>query len=72
MLEFGRRRNLPMRIAVASSAADLVSAFGAVLGGVLATLLSYAAVFWIAIGFQVIAVAVVALFVDDPRRRSGS
>jgi MFS family permease len=71
VLEFGRRRNLPMRIAVASSAADLVSAIGAVLGGLLAGLFSYAAVFWIAIGFQMIAVVVVAFFVEDPRRRRG-
>jgi MFS family permease len=69
VLEFGRRRNLPMRIAVANSASELVAAFGAVLGGVLAGVLSYVGVFWLAIGFQMMAVAIVAFFVDEPRRR---
>jgi MFS family permease len=70
VLEFGRRRNLPMRIAVANSASELVAALGAVLGGVLVSVLSYVGVFWIAIGFQLAAVAIVAFFVDEPRRRA--
>jgi len=70
VLEFGRRRNLPMRIAVANSASELVAALGAVLGGVLVSVFSYVGVFWIAIGFQLAAVAIVAFFVDEPRRRA--
>jgi MFS family permease len=70
VLEFGRRRNLPMRIAVANSASELVAALGAVLGGVLVSVLSYVGVFWIAIGFQLAAVVIVAFFVDEPRRRA--
>ncbi|MDH3213161.1 MAG: MFS transporter [Myxococcales bacterium] len=70
VLEFGSRRNLPMRIAVANSASELVAAIGAVLGGVLAGALSYVAVFWIAIAFQTAAFAMVAFFVDDPRHRT--
>jgi MFS family permease len=69
VLEFGSRRNLPMRIAVANSASELVGAVGAVLGGVLAGAFSYVAVFWLAIAFQVAACAMVAFFVDEPRRR---
>jgi MFS family permease len=68
VLEFGRRRNLPMRIAVANSASELVAALGAVLGGVLVALLSYVGVFWIAIAFQLSAVTLVIFFVDEPRR----
>jgi MFS family permease len=72
VLEFGSRQNLPMRIAVANSAAELVGAIGAVLGGVLAVLLSYTSVFWIGIAFQLAALAIVVFFVDEPRaRRSG-
>jgi predicted MFS family arabinose efflux permease len=70
VLEFGSRRNLPMRIAVANSASDLVAALGAVLGGVMAGVLSYAGVFWVALGCQAAAGAIVAWFVDEPRRRS--
>jgi MFS family permease len=69
VLEFGSRRNLPMRIAIANSASELVAAVGAVLGGLLVAALSYVAVFWIAIAFQVAAIAVVVFFVDEPRRR---
>jgi len=69
VLEFGSRRNLPMRIAVANSASDLVAAVGAVLGGALAGVLSYAGVFWLALGCQATAGAIVAWFVDEPRRR---
>jgi MFS family permease len=69
VLEFGSRRNLPMRIAVANSATELVGAIGPVAGGVISMTVSYVAVFWTAIAFQLGAVVMVALFVRDPRRR---
>jgi MFS family permease len=69
VLEFGSRRNLPLRIAVANSASELVAATGAVAGGILSALFSYEAVFWIAIAFQLAGLAVVLLGVDDPRHR---
>jgi MFS family permease len=71
VLEFGRRRNLPMRIAVANSFSELVAAVGAVLGGVLAAMLGHVGVFWIAIALQVAAMGVVVLYVDEPRNRGG-
>ena len=70
VLEFGRRRHLPMRIAVANSASDLVAAVGVGVGGVLATLLGYVWVFGLALGFQVTGALVVLFFVEEPRRRS--
>ena len=69
VLEFGRRRDLPMRIAVANSASELVAAVGATLGGLLAAATSYLGVFWAAIAFKLAAVAMVAAYVDDPRHR---
>jgi MFS family permease len=69
VLEFGPRRNLPMRVGVANSASEFVAALGALLGGVLVSVFSYVGVFWIAIGFQLAAVIIVAFFVDEPRRR---
>jgi predicted MFS family arabinose efflux permease len=68
-LEFGSRDDLPMRIAVANSASELVAAVGAVLGGALVTIFSYRPLFWTAIGFQLAALALVAVGVDEPRRR---
>jgi MFS family permease len=69
VLEFGSREELPMRIAVANSAAELVGAIGPVLGGALATAVSYAAVFQTAIAFQLAALVVVVLYLREPRLR---
>jgi len=69
VLEFGSRQNLPMRIAVANTASEAVGAAGALAGGLLATL-SYTAVFWTGIVFQLAAFALVIAKVDDPRHRT--
>jgi MFS family permease len=69
VLEFGSRRNLPMRIAVANSASELVAAIGALAGGLLVAAFSYVFVFWLAIAFQVGALAIVLVWVDEPRTR---
>jgi MFS family permease len=70
VLEFGRRRHLPMRIAVANSAADLVAAIGAVCGGLLSLTLSYVGIFGLALVFQAVAAVIVIASVDEPRERS--
>ncbi len=69
VLEFGSRRNLPMRIAVATSAAELVAAVGAFAGGVMASVFSYPVVFWTAIACQAAALGLVVFTVDEPRWR---
>jgi MFS family permease len=69
VLEFGSRRNLPLRIAVANSSSELVGAVGPVLGGILATLVSYVAVIWTALAFQLAALLVVLFAVREPRGR---
>jgi len=68
VLEFGSRENLPVRIAVANSASELVGVLGPLLAGILSTLVSYVAVFWLAIAFQVAAVFWVFFAVPEPRR----
>jgi MFS family permease len=69
VLEFGSRRNLPMRIAVANSASELVAAIGALAGGILIIAFSYVLVFWLAIAFQLGALAIVIFWVNEPRTR---
>ena len=69
VLEFGSRENLPMRVALANSASELVGAIGPLAGGVIAAFVSYQAVFWVAIAFQVAAVVWVLLLVPEPRHR---
>jgi MFS family permease len=72
VLEFGTREDLPMRIAVANSAAELVGAVGPVAGGLLAAAWSYPAVFGVAIAFKVAALLLVLGWVDEPRHRAGA
>ena len=69
VLEFGSRENLPLRIAVANSASELVGVVAPLAGGLLAAGVSYPAVFWTAIAFQLAAVLWVARAVAEPRTR---
>ncbi len=69
VLEFGSRADLPMRIALANSAQEFMGFIGPLLGGALAVLFSKESVFFAAIAFQLGAIAVVLLFVEEPRHR---
>ncbi len=69
-LEFGQRTDLPLRIAVANSAQELVGAIGPLLGGLLAVTLGRESVYQVAIVFQLAAIALVLWRVDDPRHRT--
>jgi len=71
VLEFGDRTDLPLRIAVANSAQELVGAIGPLLGGVLAVTFGREIVYEVAIACQLAAVVVVTLRVDEPRHRTG-
>ncbi|MCP5044770.1 MAG: MFS transporter [bacterium] len=68
-LEFGSRADLPVRIALANSAQEFMGFLGPLLGGLIAVVLSKEWLFAIAIAFQLSAIAVVLLYVDEPRRR---
>jgi len=69
-LEFGSLANLPMRIAVANSAAELTTVVGPLLGGALALTVSYLPVFGIAILFKCAAIGVMLRYVTEPRTRT--
>lgn len=70
VLEFGRREDLPMRIAVAQTAEQAVTVVAPLLGGVIIETLSYEPMFWLTALVQSAALAVTLLKVQDPRRRS--
>ncbi len=53
-LEFGNRQDLPMRIAVANTAAEFAGILGPVLGGFLASTISYTATFGASVAFLAI------------------
>lgn len=69
VLEFGSRSDLPLRIAIANSAQELVGAIGPLLGGILAVSFGREIVYEVAIAFQLAAIGVVVLRVDEPRHR---
>ena len=69
VLEFGSREDLPVRIAVANSAQEGVGAIGPLLGGFCAVAFGLDFLFALAIGFQVVAIALVLFRVDEPRHR---
>ncbi len=66
-LEFGKIKDLPMRIAVANTLSEGAGAIGPVVGGILAGAFSYSAVFWVSIGFLTLGMLLIMFFVPDPR-----
>lgn len=67
-LEFGRRDDLPIRIAIANTASEVAGTIGPLLGGLLAAYFGYLSVFICSICFLVIGGAVVRFYVPEPRR----
>jgi MFS family permease len=70
VLEFGRREDLPMRIAVAQTAEQAMTVVAPLLGGVIVETLSYQPMFVLTALIQCAALAVTMLKVEEPRRRS--
>ncbi len=70
-LEFGDRENLPMRIAIANTAAELAGTVGPLLGGILAATLGYQSVFIVSGAFLLIGSTVVRFYVPEPRNVTG-
>jgi len=69
VLEFGAREDLPLRIALGNSGQELTGAIGPLLAGVLAITFPREVVYWTAIGFQLAAIVITLLYVDEPRHR---
>jgi MFS family permease len=68
-LEFGARDDLPLRIAIASTTAEFAGALGPLLGGGVAALFGYPALFGVSIAFLAVGGLMVILFVPEPRQR---
>ena len=68
ILEFGDRDDLPMRIAVSATAESITATLGPLIGGVVAEAFGYKVVFGASVGFLVAALAILLLFVSEPRR----
>jgi MFS family permease len=68
-LEFGQRQDLPMRIAIANTAAELAGTLGPIAGGLLAHHFGYPALFLVSVAFLAAGGVMVALLVPEPRQR---
>ena len=66
-LEFGRREEMPMRIALANTASEVAGTIGPLLGGVLAAAFGYASVFGASILFLTLGGLMVLRYVPEPR-----
>ena len=67
VLEFGERQDIPMRLALSTTAEGLVSTLGLLGAGVVATTLGYGPLLWIALTSLVLGLLVIIFIVRDPR-----
>jgi len=67
ILEFGSREEMPMRIAISSSAEGVMASVGPIVGGFVADKLGYGIVFGASIGFLAAALLVLIALVREPR-----
>lgn len=68
-LEFGHRDDLPVRIAIANSASELAGTAGPLVGGAIAALFGYTALFYTSVAFLIAGGVMVAFMVPEPRYR---
>lgn len=69
VLEFGARDDIPMRLALITTAQGTISAIGPLVGGLVAASFGYGVLFGISIGFLVMALIVLVTTVEEPRFR---
>ena len=67
VLEFGRVHDIPLRVAASGTAVNVVAAAGPFLGGVVAAVWSYPALFWLTVALQLVALVIVVLWTPEPR-----
>lgn len=70
ILEFGSRDDLPMRLALSTSAETTMAAIGPLVGGVIAVSYGYVPLFWISIALILVALAIMLFVVREPRTRA--
>ena len=69
-LEFGSREDLPLRIALANTSAELAGAAGPIIGGLIAAAFGYPATFVASIVLLSLGGLAVLRFVPEPRYQS--
>ncbi len=69
VLEFGSRDDIPMRLALTTTAQGAMNTIGPLAGGVIATTLGYEALFGVSVGLLAISLVVLLTLVEEPRFR---
>jgi MFS family permease len=69
VLEFGTRDDIPMRLALTTTAQGLMNTIGPLAGGLIAATLGYQVLFGVSVTMLAIALAVLLLLVEEPRYR---
>jgi MFS family permease len=69
VFEFGHRDEMAMRLALSNTAESTMAAIGPLVGGVIAASFGYLAVFAISMFLLAIALVLMVLLVEEPRRR---
>ena len=72
VFEFGHRDDMAMRLALSNSAESGMAALGPLVGGLIAAAFGYAAVFSVSMAFLVLALALMLLRVEEPRKRKAA
>ena len=67
VLEFGERQDIPMRLALSTTAEGAVSTVGLLSAGLVAAVLGYGSLLWIALASLTAGLAVILFAVRDPR-----
>ncbi|MDP3855880.1 MFS transporter [Phenylobacterium sp.] len=67
ILEFGERDEMPMRIALSSTAEGIMASAGPLIGGLISASLGYGALFSVSIAFLLAGLIVLLLLVKEPR-----
>ena len=71
VLEFGRLRDIPLRVAASGTAVNLVAAAGPFAGGVIVALWSYPVLFAVTVALQVVALVITVAWTPEPRFAAG-
>lgn len=67
ILEFGSRAEMPMRIAISSTAEGIMASLGPLVGGFVADHMGFDVVFGASIGFLIAGIIILSIFVKEPR-----
>lgn len=68
VLEFGRSRDVALRLATSGTAVNFFSAAGPIFGGLIVSAMSYIALFLVTIAVQIAALLIMIRWVPEPRR----